>query len=188
MKINLILLFLLITGCAQSTGESGTTTGDPLTDVSFEPYSPSIAQSIRKLIIKDAFAGVNDLSFCFKRIRFKDSDADLGSNVDLELGEVVINEEGTPLGQVQIAEGIYRRVEFDLEKNCDGTNKPSISLINDNGSFSSEDRITIRFSGEFNPAQDDLNMFIQNFINVLKNYTLSDGSLKDVLEDIEGTY
>ena len=41
---------------------------------------------------------------------------------------------------------------------------------------------------DFNPSEQDLNMFIQSFINVLKNYTLADGSLKDVLEEVSGTY
>lgn len=174
--------------CAQQAGESGTTTGDPYVDVNFEPYSPSIASRIRQLIIKDAYAGVNSLTFCFKRIRFKASDSDVGNDIELDLGEVLIKEEGTFLGQVQLSSGTYKRIEFDLEKDCDGTTKPSISLLNDNGSFSSDDRVTIKFEGDFNPSEQDLNMFIQSFINVLKNYTLADGSLKDVLEEVSGTY
>lgn len=140
------------------------------------------------MIIPSSYAAMSSLKFCFKRIRFKTSDSDLGNDIELDLGEVLIKEEGTYLGQVQLASGTYKRIEFDLEKDCDGTTKPSISLINDNGSFSSDDRVTIKFEGNFNPSEQDLNMFIQSFINVLKNYNLADGSLKDVLENVSGTY
>ena len=121
-------------------------------------------------------------------MRFKASDSDLGSDVVLELGEVIIKPEGTPLGLIRISNGNYKRIEFDLEKDCDGTTKPSVSLLNDNGTYSTQDRITIRFEGDFSPSSGDLGMFVQNFINVLKNYTPADGDLKDVLESISGTY
>lgn len=184
----LLTLMFILSGCLlQSGGDGGTTSGDPLVEVEFEPYNQSLAKKISNLFIKEAYAGVTSLNFCFKRMRFKADDSDLGADVELDLGEVVIKPEGTPLGKVQIASGVYKRVEFDLEKDCDGTTKPSVSFTNDFGAQSTDDRITIRFEGEFNPANEDLSMFVQNIVNSIKNYN-GTGTIKDALEGASGTF
>ena len=193
MRVRIILLIFLLStiySCnpLSQGGDGGTTAGDPKVDVTFEPYEASLVSKIQNLFIKDAYAGVNNLSFCFKRIRFKSSDTDIGSDIELDVGEIIVKPEGTVLGQVEVMSGTYKRVEFDLQKDCDGTTKPSISIMNDNGTYSTEDRMTIKFEGNFDSSKEDLGMFVQNFIDVLKNYTPADGELKDVLEGVSGTF
>lgn len=187
-KIINILLYLLIftiSSCAP-----GTDTGNPIrVNMEFSTYNNSIAKLISEWFIKSAHASpLSDFKMCFKRVRFKVEDSSLGKDIDLELGEVLIKEEGTPLGNISIINGIYKRVEFDLAKDCDGSTKPSVSITNGNGTFTSDDSITIRFEGQFEANNGDLELFIQNIVDQVKNYQLSDGGLKDQLESVSGTF
>ena len=75
-----------------------------------------------------------------------------------------------------------------MAKDCDGGNTPSVSIDNGNGTFTTNDSITIRFEGEFTASSGDLELFIQNIVNQVKNYQLSDGSIKDQLEAVSGTF
>jgi hypothetical protein len=105
-------------------------------------------------------------------------------NIDFDLGEVVLNPSGTFLSEITIPEGVYKRIEFDLEGNC--ASGKSIELINDNGTFSSNDRITIKFSGLFEANQDAvLSLGIQNIMDQLNAHNGS-VSLKDTAEEISG--
>lgn len=184
-KFILVFCLLFFHSCAP-----GTNTGNPIRfNVEFSSYNNSIVKTISNWFIKSAYASpLSDFKMCFKRVRFKAQDSSTGTDLDLELGETVIKQEGTPLGEIELAGGIYRRVEFDLAKDCDGTAKPSVSISNGNGNFSTNDSITIKFEGEFEVGSGDLELFVQNIVNQVKNYQLSDGSIKDQLEAVSGTY
>jgi hypothetical protein len=125
---------------------------------------------------------------CLKRVRFKVTDSSAGEDIDLELGNTEIKQEGTPLSYIEVSDTVYERVEFDLAKDCNGGTTPSVEFINSNGTFSSDDSMTIRFEGEFSPSNGDLTLFIQNIVDQVKNYQVSDGSIKDQLEAVSGTY
>ena len=153
-KALILTLFLTLafitTGCQQEKESSPvkSTVKRPVS-VSFGTYSTA-SYNPMDLIIPKSYAAVSDLKFCFKRLRFKQDLADtvdpaLEDNIDLELGQVSISTTGTLLGTVQVPEGTYRRVEFDLESDCDGTTKNSVDLISDSYSGASTDRITIKF-------------------------------------------
>lgn len=181
----LYLLLLLLFSCAPG----GTTTGNPVrVQMEFSSYNNSIAKMISNWFISEAHAALSDLKMCFKRVRFKVEDSSAGNDIELELGEVVIKQEGTPLGEVEVSNAVYKRVEFDLEKDCDGTTKPSVDITNGFGNFTTNDKITIRFEGEFTAGDGSLDLFVQNIIDQVKNYQLSDGDIKDQLEAVSGTF
>lgn len=148
----------------------GTTTGNPITVqlrlVDQQPFA--WWRPVRDtLLIPHARAAASNVFFCFKRLRFK-ADADDNSttegNVDLEIGRVAIDPAGTNLVSLTVAAGRYERIEFDLEKECDGvSNRPSVEFTNTLAPFnhSTEDRMTIRFEGVFEATADttlDLNV------------------------------
>lgn len=183
---NLNLLFLLftftITGCAGG----GTTIGNPVT-VELKLSSYTSTQSIET-------QAVSSLTFCFKRLRFKqegettnsDSSTD-EDNIDLNLGEVTISPSGTNLTSVSIPSGVYTRVEFDLEKDC--SSQKSIQVTNDSGSFSTEDRITIKFEGYFVASDSSkvLNLGLSNIITKLNEVT-ANSEIKTKAESASGEF
>ena len=188
MKRLIILILLIVT--ISSCGEGGTTTGNPVKiQMSFNAYNNTFAKLISDLFIKKAHADLSELKLCFKRVRFKATSDSAASDIELELGEVSINQEGTDLGEVEISDSTYRRIEFDIDNDCDDTTKPSVQIMNDNGTFTSDDHITIKFEGEFKPSEDgDLDMYVQNIVDSVKDYQVSDGEIKDILEDVSGTF
>ncbi len=189
MNKNIIIytIFFLFISCAPG---GGTTTGNPVTiEMSFSSYENSLISKLSNIFISPAHASLSELKFCFKRVRFKVYDSSVGKDLELELGEVSINQEGTDLGTVEIADAIYRRIEFDIAKNCDGDNQSSVTILNDNGTFSTDDGITIRFDGEFKANEGgELVLIVQNVVNGIKNYKASDGEIKDILENLSGTF
>ncbi|MEZ4873402.1 MAG: hypothetical protein R2827_14425 [Bdellovibrionales bacterium] len=144
------------------------------------------------LLIPQAQASVSDLRMCFKRLRFKKAgeedaaDPSLDNdNVDFNLGEVSVTSAGTSLGTVVIPEGEYVRLEFDLESDCAGGY--SLLVSNDNGTYSTTDRITIKFEGSFTANSDGtLTLAVQDILNGLNAYA-GVGGLKDAAEAISGT-
>ncbi len=185
--IKWILLLSLLFGCG-----GGTTTGNPYrVTINFKAYNSVTSWSPWDLFIDKANAGINNLTFCFKRVRFKlvdgatvnpDSSED---NIDFDIGEITILSGGTTLGDINVPEGTYKRVEFDLEKDC-SSNK-SVTLSNDNGNFSTDNRVTIKFSGTLVINETTtINLDIQPIINAMDSFNGS-SDLDDVLEDINGT-
>ena len=182
LKIMLKLIFtgllLFVCGCSQS---GGTSTGNPLINIRVSSYS---ALSVMT---------VNQVVFCFKRLRFKqpgestDSDSSIDSdNIDFFIGEKTLNTSGDNLGAVNVPPGQYERIEFDLEDDC--TSGKSVRVTNNAGTFSTSDRITIKFSGTINISTDrDIDLNIQNLINALDTVT-ADNQIKTKLEAAGGSY
>ena len=186
--ISILVLFSL-SGCSFLGDDGGTTGGNPLTvDVNLASYDNSIASMILRMIIDDAKANITSLNFCFKRIRFKTSSNGSEFNYNFDIGEVAILSTGTTLNAITIQAGTYSRVEFDLEKDCDGTTKPSVSFVNGNGSFQTNDRITIKFDGNFTIDQTTLSLFVSNFTSVIKTYNGTNNDIKITLEALSGTF
>lgn len=163
-------------------------------DLNLSSFNVASAESqVLEFIIPSAHAAVSDLRFCFKRLRFKRADEDtldeLGSedNVDFEIGEFIIDENGTLLGDVEIPTGDYKRIEFDLEDNCGSGN--SVELMNDYGSFTSSDRITVKFKGNFTASQanESVSLGVQSILEAMNDFNGST-SLKDALEAASGNY
>lgn len=149
MKLNLLLIFLILfsfSGC----GPGGTGTGNPVTVRMIDNQPFAWLKKSFDTVLPSANAAVGNVKFCFKRLRFKPDSSTNGSNFDLAIGEVDIDPNGTNLLTLKVPSGTYQRIEFDLENECDGiTGKPSVSFINNNGSFSTTDRMTIKFEGIF---------------------------------------
>lgn len=186
MKILNILVIVFICSCAPG---GGTTTGNPVQiSMEFASFNNSFVQNLSELFISNAYASISSLRMCFKRVRFKPDDGSIADNIDLSLGEVLLKEEGTPLTDITIPDVVYRRIEFDLSKDCDNTSKNSVTLENENGAFTSQDTITIKFEGEFRPSDGNLVMFVQNIIDSVKDYESTRGELKNVLEQVSGTF
>ena len=143
---------------------------------------------ILRLFISEAHANITSLNFCFKRIRFKTTSNGSELNYNFDIGEVATLSTGTTLNAVTIQAGTYTRVEFDLEKNCAGTSKPSVSFVNGNGSFQTDDRMTIKFDGSFTIDQTTLSLFVSNFTRVIKTYNGTNNDIKVTLEALSGTF
>lgn len=158
---------------------------------------------------KKAQAVISSVQMCFKRLRFKkqhqssshftlddddnSDDDDNEDNIDLEIGLVTLNPNGTELAEIKIEAGIYTRVEFDLENDCAGGNDHSLT-VEDNGFFATDDRITIRFDGTFDAGGVDsvLSLSVQSIMNALSAAT-NDGNasadeLSEAAESAGGTF
>ncbi len=137
--------------------------------------------SFLEFLIPSAYAALSNGKLCFKRLRFKTEGETTSSNpatdsdnIDFSPGEVSITATGTTLGEVTIPAGTYKRIEFDLEKDCPGsTSGNAVSLTNSNGSFSSQDGVTIKFEGTFEAAESGqkLTLGVQAIIDALNAVT-----------------
>lgn len=189
MRIFLVgLLTVVFVGCASS---DGTSTGNPLVSLSFDSFNSSLAFKTASDV--DAMA-VSNLKFCFKRLRFKienetsnpDPEQD-EDNIDFYLGEVAISDLGTTLKSIALPVGTYKRVEFDLDDDC--PSGKSVTVTNNNVTYSTNDRITIKFEGTFVHTGEDssLGLDVQNFVTALKNIN-SGNDIKDELEGVDGSF
>lgn len=173
MKINFNSFFnclcfcILCTSCSSDTTTSTTT----LTFSSFTRRTVSSAK------------------FCLKRLRFKQDDVDTDSgtdNIDFSPGLVTLSSSGTTIGNAVLPIGTYKRVELDIEEDCDATTQKGIEFTNDNGSFDSDSTTTIKFRGTFeaNEANETLSLGISNIITALDAITGSpaDNDIRDALE------
>ncbi|WP_374075615.1 hypothetical protein [Bdellovibrio bacteriovorus] len=174
-----------LTGCAKDST-------NPL-NVQLQFGSYSTAQNknpLWKLFgIKEANAAVSSLKMCFKRLRFKMADEGTAApetaedNIDFPIGEVTITSAGASLGTISLPPGTYKRVEFDLESDC--ASGKSLQLTNNNGSFSTDQRITIKFSGTFDANADGtLTLGVQTILDQLNSYNGAD--LKVAAEAVSG--
>ncbi|MFP5459664.1 MAG: hypothetical protein ACLGG7_13080 [Bacteriovoracia bacterium] len=191
--VTLILLLSVLAACSNG----GTTTGNPvrvqLRLVDQQPFA--WWRPVKNhILVPDARAAVTNAVFCFKRLRFKalaTDESTTSGNVDVELGRVAIDPAGTALQTVSVPAGRYERIEFDLEKDCDGVGgTPSVAFSNDLAPFShsTQDGITIKFEGVFVAEQDavvDLNVDV--FFDVMD--TISDGAnIKPSFELLSGDF
>jgi Domain of unknown function (DUF4382) len=175
-----------------ATGGCGspTATGNPAVTLAFAPYGSSALFEL----IPSAYAAVSSATLCFKRLRFKTQDettsadpANDSDNIDFSLGEVTLSPSGTTLSSVQIPAGTYTRIEFDLEDKC--ASGKSLQLTNSNGSFSTDQRITIKFNGTFTAtgATQNLSLAIDSILTALDAATNNNG-LKSTAEGASGTF
>ncbi len=185
-----LLLAGILIGCGAKPAD-----GTKNLNIQLQMGSYSTVQNQAPLIwkllgVKEANAAVTSLKMCFKRLRFKTTDVDTaapdtdGDNKDFFIGEVLVSSAGAVLGGITIPEGTYRRIEFDLDSSC--ASGKSIQLTNGNGTFSSVDRITIKFSGNFTASADGaLTLGVQTILNQLNSYN-APATLKTTAESISG--
>lgn len=146
------------------------------------------------LIFPKAHAAVSNLKFCFKRLRFKLSQSTTtnhsgsSDNIDITPGYIDISSSGASIVNVPVLAGTYTRVEFDLERDCDGSTKNSTDLTNTNGTYTSTDRITIKFDGSFTvDGSKSVSLGIQNILDQANSFdNLGGVSLKESLESVSG--
>ena len=157
--------------------------------ISLEVGNLSASHKVIDFFIPSAYAAASGAKLCFKRLRFKmeDTDSSSGSaqsdsedNIDLQLGEVDIYP-GAPLGEVTIPAGTYRRIEFDLDRNCPSGS--SVSFQNSSGSFSTQDTITIKFEGTFEASSSGqkVSLGMGAILSALDSVTNA-GQIKNTLE------
>ena len=181
MRIFLLTLAsLMFLGCAK---DSGTSTGNPLVALKFDSFTSTLA-------LKTGDVGtqaVSSLKLCFKRLRFRMVTTTAEDELDFYLGDVTISNLGTDLGSINLPVGTYDRVEFDLDDDC--PSGKSIQLTNTSGSFSTTDRISIRFEGTFthDGSDDVLGMSIQQIVDSLNTVT-NNSQLKSKAEAASGTF
>lgn len=177
---------MLYTGCANKPSDQAQIA------VQFGSYTTAgKSNNLLKLFLPEAQASVANLKLCFKRLRFKmadettaiDPSAD-SDNIDFNLGEIDITSGSTALGVISLPKGNYKRVEFDLENSC--ASGKSITLLNSNGSYSSVERVTIKFEGDFTANADGtLTLGVQQILTQLNSYNGA-ASLKTSAEAISG--
>jgi hypothetical protein len=191
MKNLFLLTFLIIA----TTACSPTTTGNPVKPnqavaLRMEDEQPfALIKKASDLIIPNAHAAITNAKFCFKRLRFKPDASTPGSNVDLTLGQIDINPAGTNLLTVYVPEGRYERIEFDLDKECDGVpGKPSVEFTNDNGSFTTLESMTIKFDGVYTVnAAGTLTLNIDSLFDAMDIMT-NNNQIKVGLENAPGDF
>jgi hypothetical protein len=188
MKVRLLPLMLLSVLAACQPSSDSPVSGAQSHPVTLQMGGYTTA-SLMNWIIPEARAAVSNLNFCFKRLRFKKDLTDSSApetdedNVDFELGQQTISSSGALLGTVQVPEGTYYRVEFDLEPECAGR---SVSLTNDFGTFTSNERITVKFEGVFVvDGASTLELGVQNILDAANGH--SAGRLRDSLESASGS-
>lgn len=185
--------FILITLLFLQACGGGTTTGNPVqkknVNIQMEDQQPfAWIKKISDALVKPAYANVSSVKFCFKRLRFKPDSSTNGSNFDLTIGEVDVNPAGTNLLTVSVPEGVYERIEFDLENDCDGGTKPSVQFTNDLGSFSTTDNMTIKFDGVYTVNADGtLVLNIDSLFDAMDTVT-NDNEIKTKLEAATGDF
>jgi hypothetical protein len=190
MKSILLISLLFITSCA---GGGGTTTGNPVKTVNVRMQDQQPFAWMKKIyesLVPSAYANASNVSLCFKRLRFKpvENDDSSAENYDLALGLVTIDPNGTNIVSVSVPEGTYRRIEFDLEANCNGSIVPSVSFTNLNGQFTSQDNIKIKFQGELVvDADKTVNLDIDAIIDTMDSINPGD-DIKNKLEDALGDF
>ena len=97
----IVLLFLVMTaGCSLH----GTSTGNPVVALTFDPYNSAASTKVSEAVSAQAISSVK---FCFKRLRFKQAgsstnpDPTLDSdNIDFQLGEISRKLKRTPMAIV----------------------------------------------------------------------------------------
>jgi hypothetical protein len=182
-----LAMLLALVGCQS---EEAPVSGTKSHRVTLRTSSFSTASIFSPWLINEAYAGVSELRFCFKRLRFKkdtsdvpgDDDDLLDDNIDFNLGEQIITSSGGLLGTVNVPEGTYYRVEFDLEPECAGV---SAQVSNDFGTYSSNEQIKVKFDGVFVVnGSETLELGVQNILSEVNAH--NGGSLSDRLESISG--
>lgn len=167
-RINLAAIVTLLTflvtshqGC-QPFGSTTTGPPTPASDITirFAAFNPVVGADT-----------VSSLKMCFSRLRFKNTSGSSGSgNIDLALGEVTITPAGFSLTDVDIPNGTFDRIEFDLDDEC-GTGE-SLSVTNNSGTLATSDGITIRFDGLITISSDDsVDLLVQQIVDALAPVT-----------------
>lgn len=164
----------------------GTQTGSGLVAIELKSYNaPNLAAVSPK--------SVSNIKLCFKRLRFKTEGENTSSNhdedpdnVDFALGPVTLSPAGTSLGNINLGQGTYTRVEFDLDHNC---SFGAIEVTNSAGTFRTPETTTLKFEGTFNmlTTNKTLALGIQNIIGALDTVTNSD-DIKDAVEAATGDF
>lgn len=196
-KLKIAIVGIGILGGMVGFHGCGTTVGNPVVTIGIDSYSPSAGG--RELfpfsfLIPSAYASIGEVKLCFKRIRFKpdekstseDVDADL-DNLDFQIGEVTLSPGGTKLGSLVVPSGDYRRIEFDFKRDC--SSGYSVQVTNGNGSFKTNETISVRFKGNFvvDSTDREITLKIQSILQQLENVT-SDSEIKKKAEGAEGSF
>ncbi len=186
-KFILAILALALSGC-------GTSVGTYAVSLSFQPFSSAVRLfgDPRGDFVARA-SSVTSLKFCFKRLRFKvDQQATANTetdsnNIDFALGEVNLSSGGTSLGEVQLAPGSYRTLEFDLENHC--ASGKSIQVTNSHGTFSTDNPVTLKFRGTFDHAEtsESLAIALSTILTALEGITNS-SQVKNEVEAVDGSF
>lgn len=169
----ILFAFMFLSACeaTRSGNPSVTIVIDPAT----RPSSLMVAQGL--LVAPSA-------DLCVKRLRFRKSDGIGEENIDLNLGVLRINGGAQELDRIELSAGTYTRVELDLQDRC-GTSS-SLSIHNDQGSFSTDDRISIRFDGTINlSGGEQLRLYLGRILDGLANVSAAD-QIKDAAESVGG--
>jgi hypothetical protein len=189
IAVLMISVSFLLEACAPPGGQ-GTSTGNPFVQLKIASFNSTLSVQKNELEAQ----ALNSLKFCFKRVRFKKSGetttpdpANDSSNLDFYLGEVSISSLGTTLQSINLPAGTYTRVEFDLEDKC--PSGKSVQLVNSHGSFSTDDRITIKFEGTFvhSSVDETLNLGIQQIVTKLNTVTNS-SQIRNRAESVSGDF
>lgn len=196
-KVNGLFAGAVVASMAAAMTIAGCGKDATQTAVSMQFGSYTARNMLIEFFLPSAYAATSDIQMCFKRLRFKQegdataSDASQDEdNIDLELGEVTLTAGGTSLGEVVIPAATYKRIEFDLEKDCvAGSSGNSISFANGSGSFATQDRMTIKFEGTFvaSEASQTVAMTLDQIITALNSVTAV-GDIKADLEAVAGAF
>lgn len=182
-KFITIFPFVFLLGCNSS---DGTSTGNPLINLRYAAFYSSLSSQISTM-------AVSQTNLCFKRLRFKtagettNSNPDLDEdNIDFSIGDKSIISTGGALGDIRVPNGTYTRIEIDLANQCG--NGYSVLVTNGSGTFSTVDRISIKFQGNIViTGSVSMELILQNLVTELNAVTNS-SQIKSRLESANGSF
>lgn len=177
-------------GSNNPTAVTSNTTTSNTTTLRFGAYTVAQNSIMDYLIPKAYAASFTTATFCLKRLRFKTDDNDANSsddNIDFSPGVVTLSATGSTIGDVTLPTGTYKRIEFDMETNCVGTNtsQTSVTFTNEFGSYSTDDTITMKWKGTFvaDTVTQSISLNISNAITALA--ALDDPGNNDIKNSLE---
>lgn len=202
--ISTVLLATGLTGCLGGSDEKKPSGNDEVTvsNVSMQFGATQTASLFERFILPSAYAAASDVSLCFKRLRFKqegdpvttDTTASTDEdNVDFLPGTnglVALDPAGTSLGAIELAPAVYKRIEFDLEKECDASTLYSVRYLHSSlGQIETNDRITIKFEFpngfDASAANESVTLGITAILDALDTAVDANG-IKDAAESAAG--
>jgi hypothetical protein len=194
LKLTKFLLGLL---CLSTFIGCGQESSDPIKagNVTVVLGSHSVASNtFLDVLFPPAYAALNQMDLCFKRLRFKIDDTLVNlpeDNVDISVKHVTLDSSGSSkvFQSIVIPNKTYFRLEFDLEDSCGKGYSARVNNDQLGVPVETDKRVTIKFTGRFNAANPVLTLSVQNIVDAVKNYAGAGGDdLKNLLEGTSGTF
>ncbi len=200
MKTNKIIVRLVVTLALMLNTACNSSSGLASVSLKLSDGQTVANSNIFSLLFPKAkAANFGDILFCLERLRFKlpedmvvevpgisddSSEIEIEDSIDFELGEVAIDPQGTDLGDLQVPVGTYSRIEFDLDTDC--MSGKSLQVTNINGTYSTNQEVTIKFDGNFVVSDGvQITLPLADMVSALDSFNPSSNNQQVIDEELE---